>query len=737
MKLAILSLFLFCLLSGAEGKGQSSPVDHWETVVFASDTWRYFPGTMEPPADWMQPDFNDSSWLSGPGGIGYGDGDDRTVIDPVISVYLRRDFFIVNKSVIAAAILNVDYDDAFVAYLNGVEIARSNIGTPGIPPSFVQTSNSLHEARLYRGLLPETFQLTSKALDTLLKEGKNTLAIQVHNHDINSSDLSAIAFFSVGITDSSFTYGHPPSWFASVEPLTSSNLPLIFIETFGQVIPDEPRITADMKIINHGPDQRNHPGDLPNDYNGRISIEIHGESSTMFPKKSYRIETQDSLGENNNVSLLGMPKENDWILYAPYSDKSLIRNALAYLLSNAIGRYAPRTRFCELFLNGQYMGLYLLTEKIKRDKHRVNIAKLSPEETSWPGITGGYIVRVDKTDPGDPPGWTSMPTPMIPDENYIFFQYYYPKYDKMADVQRQYIRNFILNFESALNSTSFPSPAEGYAKYANTCSFIDYLILNEISKNVDAYIFSTYMYKDIDTSGGKLNMGPLWDFNLAFGNVNYLENSQIAPGWTYQDHYRMYWYRRLMQDPQFVNHLKCRWDTLRQHQLSDQSIQNVIDSLANTIDEAQKRNFVRWPVLGEYVWPNQFIGNTYQEEVNFLKNWIFNRLHWMDDNMPGNCQAWIPAKNREVFLSKANIYPNPFTGTIHFQFNNMPDQNFTVKIYDLTGRLLFTLDGHESHRFTSGYQIDWNGSGLTPGIYLIHAVGHGKILYNGKIIKER
>ncbi len=729
------SILWLLLFSGGMALAQISAVDHWETLVFAEDTWRYFPGTMEPPSGWMQTDFADTSWLAGPGGIGYGDGDDNTVIDPVISVYLRRRFTIADKSVIGAMLLNVDYDDAFVAYLNGVEIARANIGTAGVPPSFVQTSAALHEARMYRGLLPESFLLTRERIDTLLKEGNNVLALQVHNQSINSSDLTAIAYLSAGITDTTFTYRTPPAWLDSVLPLTSSNLPLVLINTYGREIPDEPRIIAHMKIIHYDPEERNHPDDPPNDYDGRISIEIHGESSTMFPKKCYRLETQDSLGENNNVKLLGMPKENDWILYAPYSDKSLIRNALAYRMGNVTGRYAPRTRFCELLLNDQYMGVYLLTEKIKRDKHRVNISKLKPEDTSWPGITGGYIWRVDKIDP-DEYAWTSYPDPMLPDEINIIFQYYYPKYDRLTESQRQYAKDFIASFESALNGSDFTSPTEGYAKYADVESFIDFLIINEISKNVDAYTYSTYMYKDEDTDGGKLNMGPLWDFNLAYGNVNYNENSQYAPGWTYQEHYRMYWYRRLMQDPQFVNHLKCRWDTLRRGPLSDQRIGYIIDSLVSVVGEAQQRNFARWPVLGEYVWPNQFIGNSYGEEVDFLKNWISARLQWMDDNMPGDCEAWIPSGRQTPSLSFIDVYPNPFTGEIHFMLPGMPDQDFVIYIFDLTGRKIITLDGHDSYSTGEGSRIDWNGQALKRGMYLIRAVRHNRVWYYGKIMKE-
>jgi len=184
--------------------------------------------------------------------------------------------------------------------------------------------------------------------------------------------------------------------------LSSSNLPIVKIDTYGQEIQYTEYIVADMKIIWNGDDERNYPDNPPNDYDGRIEIKTRGHSSYyFFPKKQYRIETQDSLGNNLNVSLLGLPAENDWILYGPYSDKSLIRNVLAYTLAAEINDYAPRTKFCELMLNGAYLGVYVFTEKIKRDDSRVNITKLLPEENSEPEITGGYIFKRDRVDDGN------------------------------------------------------------------------------------------------------------------------------------------------------------------------------------------------------------------------------------------------------------------------------------------------------------------------------------------------
>ncbi len=178
--------------------------------------------------------------------------------------------------------------------------------------------------------------------------------------------------------------------------ITSSNLPIIVIKTDSQEIVDESRIKANMGIINNGEGMINHITDPYNDYSGKISIEIRGSTSQSFLKKSYGFETQYESGENRNVSLINLPEENDWILYAPYSDKTLIRNILAYRLARELGHYAPRTKLCELIVNGEYRGVYVLIEKIKRDKNRVDISELNPDEISGDDVSGGYILKIDK-----------------------------------------------------------------------------------------------------------------------------------------------------------------------------------------------------------------------------------------------------------------------------------------------------------------------------------------------------
>ena len=202
------------LLLFASGKDSSTQlkVNHWETVVYNTDTWNYLVGTAEPDSNWIDINYNSGSWLSGSGGFGFGDGDDNTVIPQTSSVYIRKEFNIVDTSIIETALLHMDYDDGFVAYLNGVEIARIGIGTKGTRPSHNELSSGSREAKMYLGLAPEAFTISKKMLNEL-KPGKNVLCIQVHNFSTTSADLSSSAFLSLGITDASKHYGPVPSWF--------------------------------------------------------------------------------------------------------------------------------------------------------------------------------------------------------------------------------------------------------------------------------------------------------------------------------------------------------------------------------------------------------------------------------------------------------------------------------------------------------------------------------------------
>ncbi len=701
--------------------------DHWETAVYAADEWAYLIPESELPSDWNTIGFDDSGWSTGPGGFGYGDEDDGTEIEPALSVYMRRNFTVTNMDDLISAFLHADYDDGFVAYLNGTEIGRSNnLGDPGTFVPYDVTTSTDHEAQLYWGGYPEAYTLDSQQLASLLTAGENVLAVQAHNVGITSSDMSSNFFLSFGIADESTYYGSPPDWFESPFVFNESNLPIVVIDTDGQEILDDPRIVVHMGIIDNDSGINNIDDPL-NGYDGLISIEIRGSSSQMFPKKQYALETQDIDGENLNVSILGMPEENDWILHAPYSDKSLLRNFLAYELARDMGRYSSRTRFCELVINGDYKGLYIFMEKIKRDNNRVDISKLNPDETTGDDLTGGYIVKVDKWDGENNDGWWSASP--LPEYDGTWYQYHYPKPDDIVDEQKDYINNYITDFELLLASEAYNDPDAGYYDQVNLESFIDVSLMSEISKNVDAYRLSAYMYKDKDSEDGRLTMGPIWDYNLAFGNADYYDGWDPA-GWQLDvelggDPFKIpFWWYRIWDDETFRDAFNQRWQELRQTVFSEEYIMNIIDSTIAVIDEAQVRNFQRWPILDEYVWPNAYVGGSYENEIDYLTDWITDRLEWIDE------QAMRADDDHQLIKSYSldPAYPNPFNPTTTIEFSIPQTEFVTVKVYNLVGHEITTLINDELS--TGNHNIKWDGSHQPSGLYFIQ-------IESGSFIKTR
>ena len=408
-------------------------------------------------------------------------------------------------------------------------------------------------------------------------------------------------------------------------------LPFMKIQTGNQNIVDEPKISGSLQIFQEELLIEEH----------LIGIEIRGSSSQMFDKKSYGFETWDEMGEDLNASLGGFPEEEDWILYGPYSDKSLVRNVLIYELSNNMGQYASKTKFYELEINGVFQGIYVLMEKIKRDRNRVDISKNKVED-----ITGGYIIKIDKpTGDGD---WYDEniafasqynTTGLLVDTGNINFLYEYPKADDVSDEQKKYIQDYIHLFETALISEDFESIENGYRQFIDLDSFIDFFILNEFSKNPDGFRLSTYLHKE---KGGKLKMGPIWDFNLAFGNVNYCDGDSPY-GWAHRfndicsgDNWQVpFWWNRFLDDPEYVSLLKERWAILRSEILSSDTVSGRLRELQENLkgSSAIDKNFGKWLILGKYIWPNKFIGDSYDSEINYLEEWINERFDWLDQNI--------------------------------------------------------------------------------------------------------
>jgi hypothetical protein len=425
-----------------------------------------------------------------------------------------------------------------------------------------------------------------------------------------------------------------------------SEVAIITIDTKGDTIPDRPKITADM-IVNHDPAATFQTFRSRVDYAGKIGIELHGHSSLSFAKKSYGIELRDAQGRPFEASLLGLPAGSGWVLHGPYSDKTLMRNRLAYELAGRLRLNSPRTQYAELFVRQgawgtAYQGVYLVVEAISRGEHHVDITALEPGDTSAPAITGGYILQVDRaghddeyfTVPGDPR--SSHP------DTIIFVDPRHP-----APAQKQWLASYFHSMAAALPPGSSRDTSGGYAQYIDLDSFVDFLILQELLKNVDAYRFSTYMHKD---RMGKLAMGPVWDFDLTTGNAYYNDGCD-TDGWMVQTLGRTknppsFWWRRLLQDRKFVDRIRSRWVELRRvggqgtpsGPLATESVQSSIRGAAYQLREAQKRNFARWPTLGRKLWPNCPIPGSnppayyksYLDEVEGLTSWMDARLNWMD-----------------------------------------------------------------------------------------------------------
>jgi hypothetical protein len=518
--------------------------------------------------------------------------------------------------------------------------------------------------------------------------------------------------------------------FSLYSQFQGSDIALVVIEpNGGYPIPNEPKIKAFMKIIDHGPDGWNAPSDPGNIYSGDIGIEIRGAYSASLPQKPYSFETRNPYGENLNVSLLGLPEENDWILLANYNDKSFLRNALAGHLFRRMGHYAPRTRHCEVVVNGNYQGIYVLTEKIKRDKNRVDIAKLEATENSGDDVTGGYIIKTDYYEGDD--SWMSNFPPATRPGKRVYHVYVYPKPDEITEAQKTYIQSYVNSFEEALHGPDFKDWATGYKAYLDLKSFRDYFILSELTRNVDAYKKSRFLFKDKESKGGRIFSGPPWDYDWAWKDIwdCYMFSNTDGSGWAYQVNDCDVWpippvyMTRLLQDEHFANKLKRRYVDLRKGILSTGSIFAYIDSVSSYLDEAQQRHYVKWDILGQNVGAPEVgeIPSTFAGEMSKFKNWISTRLAWLDANMPGDENG--PLQIDEYPSAVFRLFPNPATEVVYIE-SDTPLQG--IELYSISGRKVY------QNPSPSGYSVAVDIQDLPSGLYLVKVV-----VQSGEVISQK
>jgi hypothetical protein len=418
-------------------------------------------------------------------------------------------------------------------------------------------------------------------------------------------------------------------------------------------------------------------------------------------------------------------------LIANYNDKVFMRNTLAFDLFTKMGHYQPHTRLCEVVLNGEYEGIYVLTEKIKIDKNRVNISKLTAADTLGDDLTGGYIIKVDNTDGSGTDFWYSKYEAIdCPGTGrYPYFVYSFPKPEDIVNQQKQYIQGFVSKIDSVLRNSKWADPKEGYSAYLDVASFIDYFIVGEVSRNVDTYKKSAFFYKDKDSKDGRLHDGPVWDFDWAWKNINECEvNATDGSGWTFLISSVCHsgpvppgWMVKLLQDTNFTNELHTRYSLLRKTILSEGSLYHYIDSIDTLVNEAQVRHYQRWPILGTNVGAPEVDAQptTFDGEITKFKNWISTRLTWLDANMPGRDTQVTSVHGAgtmpEEFALSQN-YPNPFNPSTKITYTLKSNGKVRFSVYDLLGREVAVPVNNE--RKTAGqHEVTFDAANLPSGVY--------------------
>lgn len=489
------------------------------------------------------------------------------------------------------------------------------------------------------------------------------------------------------------------SYSATAQTFTDSNLPIVIITTDNDPntnlpleILDDPKILATMKIIKRPDGSRNYVTDQNTasflNYNGRIGIEIRGSSTQTLPKKQYSLTTlkADNIS-NNNVSVFGMPSENDWILNGLGFDPSLIRDYMAYYMSRELGNYASKTEFCEVVINGNYKGLYVFQEKIKSNENRVNVLKIEATDNTLPNITGGYITKADKTTGGDPVAFWMDETKFVHD---------LPKPENATPEQTQYIE---AEFNRMQDHAYDDDLIDGYRTIIDVPSFVDFMLVNELCSNADVYQSSTFFHKD---RGGKLRAGPVWDFNQSFGST--FTNSSHVDQWQFNNGNRIgppFW-SYLFDNSDFRCVLAKRWNEVKAlgKPLNKDVLIAYLDNALSYISEAIPRESQRWGAI-----------NDHATDVNRVRNFIVNRTTWINNNIGSfaNCaNVLLPP----LVITKINYNPKTSTG---FPVSN--DLEF-VALQNISDRSV-NLSGVYFRQLGLTFQFPYNSSiGANETIYL-------------------
>jgi hypothetical protein len=437
------------------------------------------------------------------------------------------------------------------------------------------------------------------------------------------------------------------------------NIPIVNINTGGAPIADKTTNVPGSITITSADGKTSY---LPNssDTDNTATFHLHGNSTILMPKKPYHFKLTTSLDLLGTMGVscpyttgkkATCDKSKTYNLLANYDDKTFLRDWAALSLANSIPMtagylasppnspspsgtatvlpWAPHSIFVELFLNGQYEGNYQLIEEVKVDSHRVNITELAQIDTAPADVTGGYLMQIDSAHHDEAFVFETPQKIVIGLED--------PDFTPSPEIPQQtaYISNYVDTAENALFGSNFSDPALGWRAYFDEAAAVNFYIVNELMGNSDGGDFasSDYLYKDANNP--LIYMGPVWDFDISSGNVNYAPIVNPTTPWMRE---QASWYARFFQDPGFKADVLNQWNKLKSDGVLDTWLASI-SAQATALQQSQKNNFGRWPMQGIMVWPNPQAAGSYDGEVAYLLNWIKLRMSYMDDILNGKAQT--------------------------------------------------------------------------------------------------
>ncbi len=492
----------------------------------------------------------------------------------------------------------------------------------------------------------------------------------------------------------------PPAW----DPVFESRdyptrLPVVWIEVEGSHFDIKPdtKSRGRLKLIEDHNGTHMGLKNSPATLDTTIGISVRGSSSAGFPQKSYSVEIQKASGVATKAPILDLPSGEDWNLVTCWGDKTCMRNALGLWMGRQFGRWSARTRFVEVYLNSRYNGIYLLTEAIKPDRNKIDIAKPAPTADEG-DITGGYIFRREaggKAGPTakPPQDWLSpyKPTAIAPYTKKVqlpmVYTYHVPNSTTITDDQRAYLSKYMAEFEAMMDGPNWKDPKNGYRTWIDVKSWLEYALHGEVSNDIDHYFKSVYWVKESAALGGKLFQTPMWDFDRVFGNAGYrdgfkvdnwvnkmnpryggecsdwIPNQEGCMACAYDNAcvptpeklcfecseipYVPYYWEKLWTDPAFLDDMKCRWQELHKTAYNPVAVESRIARWKKELGAAVIRHYDRWQMapLGKVV--SEYFVSTkgdnipefFDDEINNLVTSVKDRIEWLDANLPGTCRT--------------------------------------------------------------------------------------------------